>query len=118
MPRDFRPKDKKKPSRPHKGSAASVAPSRPTSSARTSAAPAPSSPAPPTRAVPLDSRKGPKEADADTDEDEEGNEDDLKEAIAALGGEEGDLDLISAKALKGKGKGKQDAEDQVDDVSV
>lgn len=46
---------------------------------------------------------------SDGDDGEEGTEEELREAIAALGGEEGDLDLISSKALKAtKGKGKQD----------
>ncbi|PWN21096.1 CBF-domain-containing protein [Microstroma glucosiphilum] len=116
MARDFRPKDKNKVSRPHKGASAAPAPTR-TPSARASATPAAFSQASATKSSPRPA-SGFDKAESDIDEDEEGNEDDLREAIAALGGEQGDLDLISAKALKGKGKGKQRAEDEADDPNL
>lgn len=50
-----------------------------------------------------------------TEDDEEGDEDELRGAIEAMGGEAGDFDLISGAALKSKGKR---GDDQGNDASL
>ncbi|CAO1635883.1 unnamed protein product [Sympodiomycopsis kandeliae] len=109
MARDFRPKEKKsKPSAASNGHARTEAAPRNSSSQGSRYASAP-------RVSQSQNGKGQHksfDAPEDTkasqgtaeDGDEEGNEDELREAIAALGGSADDFDLISSAALKGKGK--------------
>lgn len=47
------------------------------------------------------------------DDGEEGNEEELREAIAALGGSADDFDLISGEGLKSNGKQDSNGADEV-----
>ncbi|CAO1621179.1 unnamed protein product [Parajaminaea phylloscopi] len=54
----------------------------------------------------------------DGDEADEGTEAELKEAIAALGGEAGDLELVSSKALRGSKLSQGNEDDGVDSAGL
>lgn len=117
MARDFRPKEKRS------KSAGTVAPAGKSFSHGGSSRPARPS-APPQKSSQGSGRhvsfgeteiKPQAESNnGEADDDEEGNEDELREAIAAMGGGADDFDLISSAALKSKGR----KEDQSDDVST
>lgn len=123
MVRDFRPKDKKQAAAPKERAA------KPQANGGKAAAQPPRDfrPAAARQQPPSNGRQTrfnddneqreavstPSEAQSETDDGEEGTEEELRGAIAALGGEEGDMDLISSKALKSKGKSKQSEADEV-----
>lgn len=112
MARDYRPRSQKVKTGPQQGNVGSKTDRQ--------VAPRPSSTAAPAAATISSSSRNREETSSNdiADDGEEGTEEELRRAIATLGGEDGDLALISGKSLKAKGKGKQaDLDNEADDVS-
>lgn len=118
MARDFRPKEKKsKPAggrdgasagpRPQ-GPRASNGPAQPRTSSKSYNGPAQGKGKHVSFGEPSE-----KQQKSELDDGEEGNEEELREAIAALGGSADDFDLISGDGLTSKGKQDSNGADEV-----